>query len=472
MALHRPGTPFVRLSLPDEAQELDRIDSVVGSDGYPMQRLRLMPRQLQALMPELEAHLDLAIVFKGPTNLRFGDSQVDRTHHYTALIEVNGVRFELESLGANAEAGKLWLPSLRDYLERLQGGVYMAIRGADDHPLSKYVKLMSIEPFWKTCEALGVLLGTQPIIELARFLPVDGMQDAARRLDANLAAAFCQSRLSLPEARSHETKVPEGVGRSDAIVNWLDTLRANEVILWTGTEPMVTAAVRASSGEWLVPDRVRRTLLDVLERQQSLFEGLAPDEHKERAGFARALVLAPPMFGPLSPALAQGVVTGGVPGAVVEVRTSASPGGQAVAASQQVMLRAFKDYPFYTRRPTAIKDLTLDPAIETGAQVIDRVINGRLERAQFDVLLTMSRNWLKSNPPDLAASQHLAVLFLALGRGPRDNDMLELVPSEFPPSLTPYAHLIRSNVLRWNALQEVAKAVLAKLELSRTIDLT
>jgi hypothetical protein len=472
LALHRPGTPFVRLSLPNEAQELGRIDPVVGPDGFPMQRLRLMPRQLQALMPELEAHLDLAIVFKGPTNLQIGDSQVNQTHHYTALIKVNGVHFELESIAADHQAGKRWLPSLRDYLERLQGGVYMAIRGSDDHPLSKYVKLMAIEPFWKTCEALGVLLGTQPIIGLARFLPVDEMQDAARQLDANVAAAFCRSRLSLPDARSHETKVPEGPGRSEAVVNWLNTLGANEVILWTGTEPMVTAAVRASSGEWLAPDRVRRSLLEVLEGQQSLFEGLAPDEHKKRAGFARALTLAPPVVHAIPPALAQSAVQGGLPVAVVQVQNLRSPGEQTVAESQHVLLRAFTDYQFYQERNKAIRDLARDPAITTGAEVIDRLLNGGLERRQFEMLLTMSRNWLISKPPDPAASQHLAVLFVVNGRVPTSDDLLQLLPSEIPPCLAPYARRIQQNVSSWRSWDRVVEATLAKLGLRPTIDLT
>lgn len=114
--------------------------------------------------------------------------------------------------------------------------------------------------------------------------------------------------------------------------------------------------------------------------------------------------------------------------------------------------------------------LTLDPKIEAGAQVIDRVLNG-LKRNQFEMLLTMSRNWLRSNPPNLAASQRLAVLFLVGGPVPKLDDQIELLPSEIPPSLAPYTDRIRANVLRWK-IQNISDGVLAKLWPKPTIDLT
>lgn len=468
LALYRPGTPFVRISLPDEAQELGHIDSIPGPDGYPMQRLRLLPQQLRALMPELEAHLDLAIVFKGPTNLNFGDSEVHQTHHYTTLIkvnnEMNNVYFELESLAADAQAGKRWIPSLRGYLERLRGGAYMAIRGAEDHPLSNYVKLMAIEPFWKTCEALGVLLGTQPIIELAKFLPVDVMRDTARQIDADFAAAFCRSGLSLPHATSHETNVPEGNGRSKAIVDWLNTLGPNEAVLWTGTDPMVTAVARAASGEWFALDSgsmSRRSLLKVLDGQQSLFNGLAPDEHKERAGFARALTLVPPAIQSSSPALAQSAVQKVLPAAGVDASVLPRPGKDEVARSEEVLLRACRMYDRYRFNIWT----NVLPLFDTGRKIIDYVLRIDLDPTQFRSLLTIARALSASN---VTGSQHFAALYILRGGHDYANgDLIELLPSEIPPCLVPYTKLIQKNISTWHNT-DLGSRALAKLGLSAT----
>ncbi|WP_146039289.1 MULTISPECIES: hypothetical protein [unclassified Variovorax] len=461
LALYRPGTPFARLSLPDQAHELGRIDAIDGPDGHPMQRLRLMPGQLRALMPELEAHLDLAIVFKGPTNLHFGDSRVDQTHHYTALIKVNDVHFELESLAANAQAGKCWIPNLRAYFERLQGGAYMAIRGADN-ALSKYVKLMAIEAFSKTCEALGVLLGKQPIIELAKFLPVGGMEDAARQIDSDFAAEFCRSGLSLPNATSHETDVPHGNGRSKAIVDWLGTLGTNEAILWTGTDPMVTAVVRAATGEWFALDSAsmsRRSLLEVLDGQQALFKGLAPDEHKERAGFARALTLVAPAAPSSSPALAPGAVQELAPVAVVDASVLPRPGKDEIARSEKTLLLACKMYERY-RLNVWTNPI---PKFDTGKKIIDYVLGIDLDPKQFGSLLTISRAVSSSN---VTGSQHIAALYLLRGGHDRVNgDLLELLPSEVPPCLVPYRKTIQANVLTWRE-RDRGSRVLAKLGLS------
>ncbi|VTU41303.1 hypothetical protein H4CHR_06038 [Variovorax sp. PBS-H4] len=484
LALHRPELPFEKLSLPNEAQELSRIDAIQTPDGYPMQRLRLMPRQWHALMPELEAHLDLAIVFKGPTNLQFGDSQVHQTHHYTALINVNGVCFELESMAPDDTAAKRWLPSLQDYLESLQGGVYMAIRGDGDHPLSKYVKLMAIELFWRTCEALGVLLNRQPIIELAKSLPLNGREDAARQIDADFAAAFCRGSLSLPHAASHQKRVPEGLGRSQEIVSWLDTLGSTEAILWTGTDPMVVAVARAASGEWLAFDsatRSRRSLWEVLNGQQALFKRLAPDEHMKRAGFARALTVTPRVVRVTSPKLVLGAAQASRPVEAagtwvlrppgnVEKRISQTSSDPAVLASQQVMLHAFQQYSSYSNKQAAIRNLKSDPTVTTGAQAIERVVYGKLTPAQYETLLTMARNWQASDP---IPGGYLATLFLTGRRAPKHKDLLELLPDGFPLCLVPFAQLIRSNVSGWSLPnRKLGNAVLVKLGLMQIVDLT
>jgi hypothetical protein len=464
LALNRRGMQFVKLSLPNEAQELGSIDFVNTPDGSPMQRLRLMPGQLRALMPELETHLDLAIVFKGPTNLHFRDSQVHQTHHYTALIKVNGVHFELESLAANVQAGKRWLPNLRVYLEGLQGGAYMAIRGADDHPLSKYVKLMAIETFWKTCEAIGVLRGEQPIIEFAKFLPVEGMQDAVRHINADFAAHVCRIGLSFPHAKSHETDIPDGNGRSKAIVNWLNTLGTNQAVLWTGTDPMVMAVERVGSGDWFARRYTsRRSLPDVLDGQQLLFEGLAPDVRKDRAGFAQALTLLPPVVHAFSPALAQSAVHEFLPMAGVAVSALPRPGKDEVARSEQVLLDAFKMY----RRYQLNIWTNVFPKFKTSGQIINYVLEVKLDNPkQFKSLLTISHALSSSNP---SGSQHVAVLYLL--RGGLESQLLELLPSRMPPCLVPYTEHIQKNVLDWPN-REKRSLVLARLGIRPIIDLT
>jgi hypothetical protein len=471
LALHRPEMPFVKLSLSDEAQELGSIDYVPAPDGYPMQRLRLMPRQLRALMPELEAHLDLAIVFKGPTNLQFKDSQVHQTHHYTALIKVNGMHFELESMAADAQAGKRWLPNLRVYLEGLQGGAYMAIRGGDGHPLSKYVKLMAVETFWKTCEALGALLGTQPIIQLAKFLPVDRMQDAARHIDADFAAHVCRVGLPFPDAKSHETDVPSGNGRSKAIVNWLDTLGTNQAILWTGTDPMVMAVERVSSGAWFAHDTRHASpisLLHVLDEQQSLFKGLAPHEHKKRAGFARALTLVAPAANASWPAVQSAVQQQQqqqqqqrpVRAATVEVQSLSRSGEEELAESEKTLLYAFKQYRYQKDQWT--KTLS---TFDTSTQIVDFLLNIKLETRMLEALLTISRAWLKSE--HVPCSQHVAVLYLLQGRSNSGGDLLTLLPTKVPPCLLPYASNIIANVLSWKQTKKLGVLVLNQLGLQQ-----
>lgn len=303
LKLHQPGAPLAKLRLTQkeavEAQELDRIDHIVAPDGCVMQRLRLMPAQLLALMPALEEHLDLAIVFKGPTDLIFGDARAQRTHHYTALIRVNGLHFELDSVAADAQSGKRWVPKLKDYFEDLQGGAYMAIRGGHDHPLSKYVTLISIELFWRTCEAFGVFLGKQPIMELAQFLPVKGLQDAARAIRARSAAEFCKSG-GFPGAAGHHMWLQRGSDRTQAIMRWLTNLGTDQGLLWTGTDPLVVAVKRGRKGNWIAHtfdrggQRQRRPLAKVLDEQQAYFKTLPADDLQARAGFVQFLTLGPP----------------------------------------------------------------------------------------------------------------------------------------------------------------------------------
>jgi hypothetical protein len=303
LKLHHPTAPLIKLRLTlaqaSKPQELDSIDDIVAPDGWAMQRLRLLPAQLQALMPALEADLDLAIVFKGPTDLIYGDTRTDEIHHYTALIRANGMHFELDSVAADAQSGKRWVPNLKDYFERFQGGAYMAIRGGPDHPLSKYVALISIEPFWRTCEALGVFLGRQPIMELAQFLPLDRMQDEARALRAKSAAEFCKSG-GFPRAASYDKWLPRDGDRTQDIMQWLATLGVKQGILWTGTDPLVVAVKRSSSGPWIAYtfDRSgqvrRRYLAKLLEGQNSYFKKLSVSDRQARAGFVQFLTLGPP----------------------------------------------------------------------------------------------------------------------------------------------------------------------------------
>jgi hypothetical protein len=463
VCLHRSQMQFRPVSLPNAPQELDAIDHIRAPDGFAMQRLRLMPEQLYAVMPALEAHLDLAIVFKGATNLRFMDARVHDIKHYTALIKVNDLHFELESNVAVAEAGKRWIRSLPDYFKEVPGGAYMAIPGDPAHPLSKYLTLLAIEPFWRTCEALGVLLKTQPIIELAQSLPVNGMREAAHAIDARSVAAFCRKKGF--SAACHVKKVAALAGRSKEIVEWLDDLGKDKVILWTGTDPMVMAVTRNVWGDWManVSDGIwQRPLIVVLDEQQSLFADLPDDERERRAGIVEALVLEESSPARVrsadQPPGRQAIVLDQPPPAVnlsaptfdrhaVQPQTQASVRPAitgAEARSEQRLLSALRKHP-YTQTETVMSGLNNEQTIKTTADVVDYL--SKVAPRRHAVLLSMAKSIRQA---DREGSEHVATLFALHGRGHQSAEKyIPFLPPRIPPCLVPYTVEIKANIEKW-----------------------
>jgi ankyrin repeat protein/Leucine-rich repeat (LRR) protein len=282
-----------------QSQELIRLNGVTAPDGHEMRRVRLFPAQVQALVPVFTEHLDLAVIYKGETNLDYQPGMSIPGKHYTALIKVDGMHFELESLGHDEGTRKRFIPDLQAYFDGLPGGVWMAVPGHPDHPLAAFLAPLEQERFMRTCEALGVLADRQPIEELAAYLALHPLADPAD-LNAEYMAAFCSEQA--PGAKAVARTWPGlrdgATDRAASIVQWLDALpeQRTKAVLWTGTDPMVVMVERDANGQWQAhvlkeSDNGQRDVMQPLQKLLAEQDFGNTAEASQRRGYLQALTL-------------------------------------------------------------------------------------------------------------------------------------------------------------------------------------
>jgi hypothetical protein len=282
-------------------QELQRLDRVIAPDGFAMKQVRLFPEQLRGLMPALRAHLDLAVIYTGPTNVSYQPAQPTAAKHFVGLIQVDGLHFELESLGGDEHTQKRPISDLQAYFERLPGGVWMAVPGDPGHPLARYLQALAQERFCRSVEALALLTGdAQPITALVEHMWQHPLAPEAV-LDADYLAAFCRTQYP---GRQVASAPLTGVGsaRTAAVITALDAAGVQQAILLTGTDPLALVAVREASGTWCarllarkgeLQQQVERPLKTVLDEQERLFKAKSADEARQLRAYAEILTLEP-----------------------------------------------------------------------------------------------------------------------------------------------------------------------------------
>ncbi|GAA4347905.1 hypothetical protein GCM10023165_33130 [Variovorax defluvii] len=452
----------------DRGMELLHVAAHAAPDGHRMKVVRWTRAQLIALMPLLVKCLDLAIVYNGDTMVEYGDQE--RLGHFTSLILVENedgtrVHYELDSLPADDASGIRWVQDLSEFFGRLPGGVWMAVRGNPDHPLSKYVNALSIEPFRRLCEAFGFILGRQPIMELLADDSAEGREP--RLFDKAFAKEYGVAN-GFPNAEAYAHVVPYADGRSQAIVQWLDTLGGKEAILWTGTDPLVMAVTRANDGTWLahVVDEakraVHRPLLEVLQEQQGRLRAFPPDRWPEIGGLVEALILQPLGAAESSQARpARSAVQPGRPVRSVENVPGAAPTSEAIRESEQLLMTALKTNRF--GKDSSLMNAAVREVKHLGFEEAVAGLRQRLGANAFRGLITKAGDLKDTDKPQ---SEHLATLYVLYGSYPNKNPqaLLSLLPKGLPACFFRYAGQIKARVAGWP--DEFGDQVLAKLQLA------
>lgn len=145
--------------------DFDIISDLTSSQVVPMLRLVLDADQLQALVPELVAHIDRMIIFDGNVNNGQG--------HYQALRRIDGHHFLLDSL----REGPQWLSNPAQFFQQIQhstGGLMAAIPQDSSPVILHHIDFLSRQINQDIARALGDLYGTQPIAGLSNYLATRG----------------------------------------------------------------------------------------------------------------------------------------------------------------------------------------------------------------------------------------------------------------------------------------------------------
>ena len=199
VALHRRIAPgysgMLQLNREEEwqPQEIVRLSNVTAPDGHRMSHQLLSREVLEGMMPVLRQHLDLAVVYKGRANVMFKPGQTVESKHFTALVQVDGLHFELESLGGDWGSCWRFVPDLGEYFRQFGGEVLLAVRGEPSHPLAPYLSALQSQRFRRVCEELGPILGGgQAILDLTDHVVAAG--GTAYDIDAVVVADFLNSK--------------------------------------------------------------------------------------------------------------------------------------------------------------------------------------------------------------------------------------------------------------------------------------
>ena len=165
-------------------------------------------------MPVLRRHLDLAVVYKGRADVPYREGRTLASRHFTSLVQVDGLFFELESLGH--DLGSCWrcVPDLGRYFKQIGGEVLLAVRGDPSHPLAPYLSALRSQRFVRLCEALApVVGGRQPIVDLTHHVRDAGL--TAYDVDAIVAADFLKSKGIDATPRGAPTGPPRQAAREN-----------------------------------------------------------------------------------------------------------------------------------------------------------------------------------------------------------------------------------------------------------------